>query len=359
LTGTPDNLLLLQYTEDLSPTEPGETRIAFLNTLPDVPTIDLVTGNGDLPGIQRIYYGDPPVMTTIPAQSLSFFMSGNNTQDENAISTVEQASNLEFHEGISYLYLITGQVGNPPTILSREVGILGASDRTESVVQTSTSEAQVRFINAIVPDTPVDFVINGSPLLSGLSYGQGSQFMPVTEHSASITINSTGGTTLPEAVDTTFEDANRYTVVAYSTGPQTIELLVIPDSGLYLDSGMPHLRLINVSPEHTMEFGLAFSEAPEEAQGVSTPTFEPQPDLRRSIPFGVFRIMNNIGGGSASNAVLMPQGTFDVSILDSAVLQIGATVKGVPLGENTHYDIVAYEEVESQRILAFAVPYPT
>jgi hypothetical protein len=353
LVGTENDLRLLFYPEDLTPTAHGETRLAFLNTLVDIPRINLLTGSGSLRDIQNVTYGEMPRSTTLVSQTISFQMSGSNLVDRNRPGTVELSGDLQLQAGTSYLYLITGQTDNKPVILSREVGVRDELASTESAIQSS---ARVRFINATT--SAIDFSINHSPMISALPYAQASEFTSVTTLSASLSVSS-NGVALTEPLDITFEENTRYTIVAYTVGAETTRLLVIPDTGVILNSSTPHLRLINVSPEMGTGFSLAYSESTTETESEATPAPAPEaPDLRRSIPFGVFRIMSNVGSGDASNAILMPAGRFDISIIDTELLQIGATISGVPLNGNTHYDIVAYQEVGTARIRAFAVPYP-
>lgn len=354
--GGEDDLRLMLYAEDLSPTAPDEARLAFLNTLPDVPRITLLTGSGTLPDIRNINYGEVPKATSVVSQTITFRISGTSTTGENRSSTVEQSEELQLQAGTSYLYLITGQSDNQPVILSREVGTREGTAKPDNEVQSSA--ARVRFINATTTGAAIDFSVNNSSASSALPYAQASEFSEVAAESATISV-SANGTSLSEPIDMTFEHDSRYTIVAYNTGPETIRLLIIPDTGIIANSQIPHLRLINVSSEAGTEFALAYSESPEETEAAGIPAIAPKaPDLRRSIPFGMFRIMSDVDSGNASNAILMPEGRFDVSIVDSELLQIGATISGISLTGNSHYDIVAYEETGTQRIQAFAVLYP-
>lgn len=357
LIGGENDLRLLFYPEDLTPTAPGESRLAFLNTLPNVPRINLLTGSGTLRDIQRVNYGEMPKSTTLVSQTISFRMSGANTGDQNQSGTVEQSGDMQLAAGTSYLYLITGQSDDRPILLSRDVGTQGEATNLDELIQSSAT--RVRFINATTTGTSLNFSINNVTVSSALPYAHASEFSEVTSQNVSISV-SANGISLSEPVDTTLDNESRYTIVAYSTGPESVRLLIVNDTGVVVNSQIPHLRLMNVSPESGTEFALAYSESTVAAESEATPAPAPEaPDLRRSIPFGIFRIMTEVNSGSASNAILMPEGRFDVSIIDSELLQIGATISGVPLKGNSHYDIVAYEETETQRIQAFAVPYPS
>jgi hypothetical protein len=356
LLGSENNLTVVPYIENLSPTPPNSTRIAFLNTLDSVPTLHLETSGGPLSQIPDRGFGEPPIQALLGSGTHTFYLTRTGNPDENL--TVETIQNVELEAGTSYLFLITGRDDNQPVILSEDVGVdeTLSQDLSEQPLESAANaQAQIHFINAITNQIPLDFRLNDS-IVANVTYGQGSEFVTAAAGAATITVTSEGSDIVLQVVDDTLESGEHYTVVAYGTDENDVRLMLISDAALIFDGRSPYLRLINVSLSNDVSIGLGFStQDPTPQPGV---TIEPNQDLRRSIPGGIQQLVENILGGTVSPVILMPTGIFDMEILDTATNQLATTVLNVNLEADRHYDIIAYEEQDTTRILAFVVQYP-
>ena len=166
-----------------------------MNTLDNLPSIQLEASAGPIPGVSDLVYGTSPISTLLDAGSYNFH---TDAADQNGdLNTVEVVNNLQFEQGLSYLYLITGRMDNNPIILSENVG----TDRNlEDSVDTNgtpvpVSAAQVRFINALQDQHTVDFLLNNTPLLPGLPPQQGSDLIAIDDLTPTIQVNVDGGST--------------------------------------------------------------------------------------------------------------------------------------------------------------------
>ncbi len=360
LVGPPEDLRIVEYREDASATAPGETRIAFLNTLPNLPTVALDVARGQIEGITTLNYAQPPVEVPTLADEYTFYWN-NDSGD-----LVEVAENLQLEAGRSYLYLFTGRLDNAPIILSNNVGIdeelpstLFSTDE-DSTEEVSFTPIELRVVNAASGlDFPIDFMLDNTLFTAGLAYQQGSELVEIGEGDHTIDV------TMPEttnvlATTSAFLDTGRYSVFASGFSAESVQVLLVPDYPLIFDGQSPHLRLVNLSISNSdARFGLAYSAAADSTvsnpDGMSTE----MEDLRRSIPFGLQRLVDNIAGQNFSGSILMPIGAFDIHIVDSTQNALAATIPNFSMEAGAHYDVVAYQESGSPRVRAFMVEYPS
>lgn len=360
LLGSASQLTVLSFPEDLSPTPAGQTRVAFLNTVPTLSDIDVIATDAAMPNIPRLFFGQAPSLMNVPSGTYAFSMGAPNNQ--NIRVTVEQVRNVQFETGYSYLYLVTGRIDDKPLILSDKVDTVDTSANSNTL--PSGQGASIRFINALENQT-LDFAINGTVALTGLKYSEGSAIIPVHDQTATITVNTSGQTNSLGQQDTTFEAGSRYTIVAYKAD-NGVGILVINDDNLIFDGSSPHIRLINISAQEDSSLGLAFSEASDKPN----PTVEPvtvtpeatadavQPNEVFTLPYGVQKLVSNIGPGSPSSVILMPVATFDLEVIDSINNRLAFTLPKVALIAGIHVDVIAFQQVNSSNISAFAVIYP-
>ncbi len=372
LLGSASKLSLITFSEDLSPTPNGRTRIAFLNTLPNISEVNVQASAAAMTGIPTLFYGQLSSVMDVQAGKYSFIMGGLSNQSSDspiARTTVERAENVEFATGYSYLYLVTGRLNSPPIILSDKVDVTSEASADTTNQSTSQQSASVRFINAIDGQI-LDFAINGTPVLTGLKYSESSALNPISDQSVALSVNSSGQADVLGQQETTFEVGSHYTVLAYRAESGAVGVLVINDDNLIFDGTSPHLRLINVTPNEDSRIGLAFSATnnnnatptnPTTESAVATPevTVDPnQPDVVYTLPFGVQKLVNDIGSGSTSSIILMPVGVFDLDVLESTANRLAFTIPKVALKAGVHIDVIAYQQQNSSDIVAFAVIYP-
>ncbi|MEP6984078.1 MAG: DUF4397 domain-containing protein [Chloroflexota bacterium] len=357
LLGSASDLSVLAFPENLSPTASGNTRIAFLNTLPNLSEVDVQATTTAMPGIPTLFYGQAPSVMEVQAGSYSFIMGAPNSQ--NIRTTIERAENVQLETGNSYLYLVTGRLDSPPIVLSDKV------DTTSTPSDSSgTPSANVRFINAVEGQS-FDFGVNGAVALTELKYGEGSTLTPITDQSVTITVNSSGQTTPLGQQDTTFAAGSSYTIVAYQAAGGAVGLLVINDDNLIFDGSSPHVRLINVSSNENSSLGLAFSSPNAKPIPTDAPVVAPEatadgnvPDVVYTLPYGVQKLVNNVGAGSASSVILMPVGDFALDIIESVANKMVVNIPKVTMSEDIHIDVIAYEDPNSGNVSVFAVTYP-
>jgi|GEM_PF-1000653 len=356
--GSSNRLLIVPFNEDLSATPLGKARITFLNTLESVATLRVETSGGPLSDVQDTGFGQTPGQTLLDASSYNFYLTRAGATEAN--QTVETVQNVQLEQGTYYLYLVTGRQDNQPVILSYDVGFDESLTNVspEDVVEAGAENMiQLRFINAIVDQTPVDFQVNSQTITSGIRYGQGSELMPTEQRTATIGAVVAGSGDFLQSSDNILESGSRYSIIAYGPDRANVRLMVVPDDELIFDGQSPHLRLINLSVNTDTALGLGFSpQDPTPVSGTPAPVIE---DLRRSIPGGIQRLVNGVAGSERSSVILMPMGIYDLEIIDSNTDQLATTLSNNPLDAGAHYDVIVYEERDSIRIRGFVVEYPT
>jgi hypothetical protein len=358
LAGNSSNLAIVPFSENMSPTAPGYTRIAFFNTLDSVATLRVETSGGPIPGISDKGFGQPPDQTDINADTFTFYSTRAGAPEAN--QTVETVQNVQLSQGKSYLYLVTGRQDNQPIILSEDVGIddsLAGISPEDQAANDNAAPIQLRFINAIADQTAIDFQVNEKPTSAAITYGQGSDLIPISQPTATISALIAGSPDILQSSENSLENDARYTVIAYGPDKANVKLLVLPDQDLIFDGRSPHLRLVNLSINTDVNLGLGFSsQDPTPAGGATRVPFE---DVRRSIPAGIQRLVENIVGGSASSVILMPGGIYDMEILDSNTNQLATILSDNFLDTGAHYDVIVYEEPISTKVYGFVIEYPT
>jgi hypothetical protein len=320
--------------------------------------VQLDVAQGQVPGVTALTYAQAPAEVAILEGTYTF----NWTNDIGDL--LEVAENVQFEAGRSYLYLFTGRLDNNPVIISNNVGVdeelvsevvVAGDEATPEVVNLPM---ELRVVNAISGLAfPVDFMVDGTLLSAGLAYRQGSELIEVSEGDHTVEV------TIPETTNalgsmSAFLDAGRYSVFASGFSEDSIQVLLAPDYPLIFDGISPHLRLVNLSSVGSdATFALAYSAANttvNNPDGVSVDSG----DVRRSIPFGLQRLVDNVTAQNFSSPVLMPVAAFDIHIVDSRQNALAATIPNVTLAAGTHYDVIAYQDQGSLRVQGFILEYP-
>lgn len=353
--GETNALRLLAFTENLSPTPPERARIGFLNTLPAVPVIQLETQGGPLPEIPLLSYGEAPLSAEVPAGDRDVYLTGGDRAS--ASTPLEAAIGIQLRAGFYYLYLVTGRLDNNPIILSENVGIDESLSVDEDDPAPLGQPAQLRFINALYDRELVDLLVNEALAAEQVSYGSAALPPPAVQRSLVASVRLAGQTERLAETEAALEPGSSYTIIAYGSATD-VRLLLLPDAGLIFDKTAPHIRFINISLNSDLLLGLGFSPPDTVSAPSGGSHLSLEGDSRRSIPAGVQRVINALGGGSASEIILMPSGLFDIELLDAAAAQLAATIPGVRLEAGAHYDIIAYQEPETDRVRGFLLRYP-
>ncbi len=362
VVGETEDLRVVDYREDLSPTSPTQTRVAFVNILSNVTNIRVETQAGPMQAVGDLGYAQPPQIAAFETAGIYTFF-WNRVEGGVAGEQVETAQNVVFEPGRTYLYLVTGVIDRPPLILSERVGIDEGLEGLElGVTPTATPEipTRVRFVNAVSGGLPMTFLLNESPIATGLAYSDGSEMNIANSGDNTIDAQVTeSGETLGSII-ATFDPASDYSIVAFGFGTQNIQLLVISDSDVVFGGNSPHFRLINTTGSNDAQFGLAYSTSTATDTNPSRLSESPAGELfRRSIPFGVTTILGmEARPGMSSTVLLAPLRSNDIHVVDLVTNEIAATIRQVDLQPGTHYDVIAFQHPESQLVEAFVLPYP-
>jgi hypothetical protein len=347
ILGTADNPMIGVYADDLSAAPQGKARVTFVDTLDQFLSIRLETGGSTLVNTR---FGEAPVSILLDEGNYSFTWIGSKGGSSG--ETVEVANNVELRGGFSYWYLVTGRADSNPVILSEPVNVeAGAS------ASVSADAAQLRLINALQDQTPVEFRANDE-VLATVEYARGTDLIALATVNATIGARI-GGDLLATAIPN-LQSGKRYTVVAYGSQAKQVRILVIPDAGLIMSRDETHLRLINASLDGGVRLGLAYSAAApavvNEPEGTEAPTIS---EYRRSIAAGVHTLADGVPGNDASGLILMSSGTVNLDVLDSNLAEMATTLAFMDLQAGAHYDVIAYQETDTPRVQAFLLMYPT
>lgn len=354
--GSAEDLRVVTRREDLSATASTQTRIAFMNAVPSVPRVRVELAGGPVPGVPDMGYGQVTAETVLSAGLLDFYWKAVESSGE-AFDILEIANNVLLDAGRTYLYLFTGRIDTPPLIFSENVAIdnsLLPVDPDAVLVPTPTAPTRVRFINALASGTFVDFLVDDTPLVTGITAENGSGFSQISAGDRIITVRNLNGGTLLARLEYAFDQPGNYSVVVFGSETATqIELLVVPDFNLLIDNQSSHLRLINVTQDGFALLGLGYG-APLD----SVPVFSEEENYRQSIPLGVTRLLRDIENGQFSSQARGVVGTHSIVIFDTDRSAIAAYIPRVNLEIGVHYDVIAYQETGSLLVHTFIVPYP-
>ena len=360
LAGSPQDLRLVPYREDMSITGPDETRIAFVNTIEQAPRIQIELQDRILDEVGELGFAQAPQPVTLPAMSYRFtsMRMVNGAPDE----MVELADNVQLEPGRSYLYLLTGRIDTPPVILSDNVGfdesLVGLSE-DELLTPTPEVPTRVRFVNAIQGSLPVDIFMDGQPMASGLGYSSATPLSIVDAGDHMIEVRVSGQPILQS--DVALEVSVPYTLVVYGFGTDTVELLTVNDADVVPGGTSPHFRLINLTIFGELTLDLAYSRTETATPNTTILSEAPESEtFRRSMAFGVETAdtTNEVEGQAYSNVGLAPLGPHDLHVVDASLGMIAASFRQVALEPGTHYDVFVYQHQDSMRVEGFALPYP-
>lgn len=362
IVGSSDDLRVVDYRENLSPTSPSQTRVAFMNILSGFPSVRVETQAGPMETVGDLGFGQPPQIATLETAGIYTFF-WNKVEAGTAGEQVESVQNVIFEPGRTYLYMVTGVLDSPPLILSERVGIneeLAGLALGETPTATPEIPTRVRFVNAVSGGLPMTLRLNDSPLVSALAYSNGSNLNIVSSGDYTIEAQVAESGEILATAEVSFDTASDYSIFAYGFGTQNIQLMVVSDAGVVVGGNSPHFRIVNTTGSGDAHFGLAYSSSTAANTNPSRLSESPAGELfRRSIPFGVTTIIGmNARQATVSNVLLAPLGTYDVHVLDVVTNEIAATIRQVNLQPGILYDVVAFQYPESRRVEGFVLPYP-
>lgn len=350
IVGEANSLQLISYYPNPQPADEGTTRIAFVNTLETVPRVRV-----DINGIESydIFYGTVSDELTIPAGAVSLSWSrieGNETGD-----TLENPNPLELLAGQTYLYLFAGRQFDPPLIFDmREVGTRPALTFSEQLeAMTPTLPTRIRLINAISGGQNVNFYIDDVLATADIAAQNGSPMIIIADGSHVLTVRDSATDTLLARDERFYDAAVDYTAIVFGQLTSSIEMTVIDDRELRNYPARPSIRLINVSISGDAILGAGFSPPDPNP-------FQPQAsdNFRLPIPLGITTLFENIEPLYGSRPQYILSGSYNVRIIDNIASRLALTIPAVSIEEGIHYDIIAYQRVDSPQVEGFIIPYP-
>lgn len=372
ISGPLENLSITRHRDDLSPTPVDGARVAFAHALRGGPSARVITDLEMLPDVPILAYRDNDSGVIVRADVYNFLWSVPNEQEDDI---VEAASNVQLEPGINYLYLLTGRdPDEPAVIISERTGIDESlpSVSLDDVDAEPSEPVRVRFINALVDGTPIEYEYNDNPVTRALGYGD--QQGPIIIPSGVGTITARFASDASPFLDISYNfiSGTDYTIYLYGLNPIDGNMLVASLPQFLEDNVYATLRLVNVSPSSGVSMGLGYTEfwgLPTEQPTPEPPPAEPaDPDIaeteeptgtryRRGLSFGITRPIRDIPPGSVSAPTTAPEGQFNIHVVDQQVLMIAETLYNLTLEPGAHYDIIAYEDVTTTRVTAFVVRY--
>lgn len=349
IVGTKNDVRVVSFREDMSPTAPDQARVVFLNALSTAPRVRVETQAGALENVGDLNFGQPPQTSRLPASTYTFFW--NIVQNGIVGEQVEIAENLQFEAGRTYLYLMTGRLGQPPLILSTSVG----TSHEAATIASGAASAQVRFVNALRDG--LAFAVDGNVVTALLNYGDGSGLVGVTEGDHTLEITQDGVSLA--SLELAFEPGNSYSIFAYGDMADSALLMAVPDTGL-TPQGSSSVRLVNLTAGADARFGLASFRLSEPGRHTSRLLTAPATEtFRQSVQIGVQEVVGvDIGNQSFSTALPAPSGAHAIYILDNLQGSVAASIDELNLEVGHHYDIVVDQRPDSPRVDGFVIPYP-
>lgn len=357
--GKADALRLLVFKEDLSPLTPNTARIAYINANPDVPVAEIGNSGSIRTDIGRVGFAQSSAYFPMDAGTYRIFWQ----RADDVGGLVEDIENFNFEEGLNYLYMLTGDSENPVIFTdavstAQEVLGLPTSEGGEIVVATATRRpvTRIRVINAIDEVMAIDLLVNGTPVATDLSPGQGTLFAEVPTGTFSVTIRVYDLETNEFQREFRLLDIHDYSLFVYgpSYDPQ---LHAFDDSQLVIDPELTGIRLINLSRDEALSVGLIDAPATDPSAPVeqSTPGVDNPPPM---IPVGTLYITNAVRSLQSSLPLSTLTGVHDLIVSDNRTGVVAQRIRGFNFEMGAHYDVIVTYPPALNKIQVFLLRYP-
>jgi len=155
----------------------------------------------------------------------------------------------------------------------------------------SSGNANIRFVNVTPDESSLDFLINGTSLATGVSYGTTSGYKSVSPGSQHLQVEATGTTT--PIIDTTTTAASGAYLSLFSLNYSfAISNVILTDDNSAPASGDFKLRIVNASP------GLGPQDVYIQPAGTDISTVSPT--------------VSSLGFGAASGYSALAAGNYEV-----------------------------------------------
>jgi hypothetical protein len=156
----------------------------------------------------------------------------------------------------------------------------------------SSGNANIRFVNVTPDESSLDFLVNGTSLATGVSYGTTSGYKSVSPGSQHLQVEATG-TTTPIIDTTTTASSGAYLSLFSLNYSFAISNVILTDDNSAPASGDFKLRIVNASP------GLGPQDVYIQPAGTDISTVSPT--------------VSSLGFGAASGYSALAAGNYEVS----------------------------------------------
>jgi hypothetical protein len=155
----------------------------------------------------------------------------------------------------------------------------------------SSSNANIRFVNVTPDESSLDFLINGTSVATGVSYGTTSGYKSVSSGSEHLQVEATG-TTTPIIDTTTVANSGAYLSLFSLNYSYAISNVILTDDNSTPASGDFKLRIVNASP------GLGAQDVYIQPAGTDISTVSPT--------------VSSLGFGAASEYSSLAAGNYEI-----------------------------------------------
>lgn len=248
---------LLVLEDDNGMPDPGTAHVRFVHASPDAPAVDVAVSDGPVL-FANVSFGEVGDYEIVPAGAYDLEVRPTGTM------TVALAlPDIALEAGTVYTAFATGLLAGDPAL-----GAVLTVDARFSMPEPPSDPARVRVAHAS-PDAPaVDVWVDDEVALSGLAFGQVSEYAPVPSGTRNVKVVPAGATEpVVIDVDVDLEPDTDYTVAA--TGLlASIQPLLLVDDNSAPDPETVHVRFVHASPD-APPVDVAVTDGPVLFEGVA------------------------------------------------------------------------------------------
>lgn len=319
------------YQANLSPITDGNARVRVVHTVPDAPAVDVAVTGGDVL-VPNLEFPNASDYLEVPAATYDLEVRLAGTTD-----VALPLPGVALDASTVYDVFAIGTAANgalaalivPSPIVGG--GAEGASAGcTAALGIGADGDACVNIVHAS-PDAPaVDVYVDGQVALEGLAFGAFSGWVPVPAGEHHIQVTATGQPVDTAVIDTTatLESGVAYQVAATGLladiSPQIYETDLSE-----LDADTARVRVVHTSPD-----------APAVDVAVT----------------GGDVLIPNLAFPSASDALEVPAGSYDLEVRPAGSTDVALALPGVQLDGGMVYDVFAIGQLGDGSLTVLVVP---
>ncbi len=299
------------YEVNLDAIEEGKARARLINLSPDAEQVDVGVTGGDTM-FNGVDFGDAGDYDEVDPGTYSFDVRGG--EEDRVLATVPDVT---FQVGRVYDVVALGQVSDQSlNLIALETNVSRPCAEVLGI-EGGAEDACVRVVHAAAGAPDVDVYVSDSPLISGLTFGAGTEYVVLPAGEDRQVQIAAAGTPAEEAIletDIDLEAGQAYQVVATAEGEE-VEATVNEVNLTPMPENQARIRVVHASPDAgNVDVGIA--EGPTIAEGVG---------FREASPYAV------VDAGAYSLEV-RPAGEETVALQTDIELAAGTVYDVVALG---------------------------